>query len=217
MSTKTNNKQPKKTKSVDDLELEADIVTDIGPAREWHLTKSGDGTEHPSVMADNAANKFLERTFCFMDIANFTKFTHENGPAQALELVEHFRTVIKEVATARGVRIAKWLGDGAMMLSLTAGPVIAFGAHVATYFKDNGIELRTGIATGTALFLDGDDYVGEPINLASKLASGVEPGAILAYIAEDDIPDWIEIVEKLSIEITGIGRVSGILRLRPKS
>lgn len=189
---------------------------DIGPAQEWNATKMGDGTEHPTHIAASAYNKILERTFCFMDIADFTQFTHENGPTRALEIVELFRTMIKDVASARGVRIAKWLGDGVMLLSVEAGPTIATAAHLSAHFKEIGLEMRTGIATGEALFLDGDDYVGEPVNLASKLASVVETGAILAYVTEGDVPDWVEIVEKTSIEIRGLGRVEGVLRLRPK-
>lgn len=187
---------------------------DIGPAREWDETKIGDGTEHPSYIASSTANRIVERTFCFIDIAGFTSYTHVNGPSKALELVDMFRTTVKDVASARGVRIAKWLGDGVMMLSVEAGTTIATAAHLSAHFKKIGIEMRTGIATGEALFLDGDDYVGEPVNLAAKLAAVVETGDILAYTTEEDVPDWVEVVEKTSVEIRGIGRVEGVLRLR---
>jgi predicted PurR-regulated permease PerM len=39
--------------------------------------------------------------------------------------LEVFRSAVKEVAGRRGVRVAKWLGDGVLLVGVKPGPIVA--------------------------------------------------------------------------------------------
>ena len=75
--------------------------------------------------------------------------------------------------------------------------------------------MRVGVATGEALLFEGDDYIGEPVNLAAKLCAAAAPGEILADVVEDSLPQWVEMIGKTVVDIRGVGKVGGILRLHP--
>ena len=185
------------------------------PATEWARSRYGTGLEHPDDLPPEAPHPTLERTFCFVDLSGFTQYTREHGPHEAVRLLEEFRAVTRSNAAQRGVRVAKWLGDGAMLVSTEAGPAVALGAHLVTHFAHTEIAIRVGLASGEALLFEGDDYIGEPVNLAAKLCAAAEPREILADVDVDDLPDWVEVAGDVELEIRNMGRIGGILRLRP--
>jgi len=53
-----------------------------------------------------------------MDLCGFTRFIATNGEHAAIEALTAFRALTRELATRRGVRVAKWLGDGAMLVGV---------------------------------------------------------------------------------------------------
>ena len=185
------------------------------PASEWAEARPGSGTEHPNELPDTSYLQ-IERTFCFADLSGFTRFTREHGPLLAVDRLEAFRRISRDVAAKRGVRVAKWLGDGVMMVGTEPTPTIAWAGHVISHFKYTGIEIRAGLATGIALLFEGDDYLGEPVNLAAKLCSVAEPGEILAHCDVDDLPDWMQVLEVEEVDIRGVGPIGGIQRLGPR-
>jgi adenylate cyclase len=173
------------------------VARETTPAREWAEARPGSGTEHPGELPDTAYLQ-IERTFCFADLSGFTRFTRRES---------------REVAARRGVRVAKWLGDGVMMVGTEPTPTIAWAGHVISHFKDTGVEIRAGLATGIVLLFEGDDYIGEPVNLAAKLCSVAEPGEILANCHIDDLPTWMQVLEVEEVDIRGVGPIGGIQRL----
>ena len=185
------------------------------PANEWAEARPGTGSEHPDELP--ATNYLqIERTFCFADLSGFTRYTSEHGPLAAVDRLGEFREVSRDVAAKRGVRVAKWLGDGVMLVGTEPTPTIAWGGHVISHFKEAGVEVRAGLATGIALLFEGDDYIGEPVNLAAKLCSVAEPGEILASCDVDYLPDWMQVLEVEEVDIRGVGSVRGIQRLGPR-
>ncbi|MGA0220675.1 MAG: adenylate/guanylate cyclase domain-containing protein, partial [Ilumatobacteraceae bacterium] len=60
----------------------------------------------------------VPRTFVFLDLSGFTNYTAAYGDDAAGRILSTFRTLVREVASERGVRIAKWLGDGCMIVSV---------------------------------------------------------------------------------------------------
>ena len=109
--------------------------------------------------------------------------------------------------------MAKWLGDGVMLVSVQPPPLIAMAGHLQVHFADTDLEVRVGIATGTALLFEGDDYIGEPVNLAAKLCAAANPGEILADTDPRDVPSWVRNDSVVTVKIRGIGRIGGIRRL----
>ncbi len=53
----------------------------------------------------------VPRTFVFVDLSGFTKYTAANGDLSAGEILTNFRAKVRDVAAQCGVRVDKWLGD----------------------------------------------------------------------------------------------------------
>ncbi|NNC81330.1 MAG: adenylate/guanylate cyclase domain-containing protein [Acidimicrobiales bacterium] len=188
---------------------------DAGPALDWHQAKQGSGLERPDELPDGEPHLNVDRTFVFADLSGFTQFTRTHGPHESVKLLEEFRHITREVAAKRGVRVAKWLGDGVMIVSVDPTAAVAFGAHLIHHFSQTDLQVRVGLASGIALLFEGDDYIGEPVNLAAKLCSAAQPDEILAAIDTDVLPDWVETTSDVSVDIRGIGLIRDIHRLAP--
>ena len=190
------------------------VAVDTGPAREWAHAAEHDQVAPPNELAGGDTHLNVTRTFCFADLSGFTAFTRKHGPHAAVRQLGEFRRVTRNVAAKRGVRVAKWLGDGVMLVGTEPTPTIALGAHLVDHFSESGIRVRVGLATGIALLFEGDDYIGEPVNLAAKLCAAAAPGELLAVTAPSDLPDWVASDGEVSVRIKGVGSVGGVHRLR---
>ena len=124
----------------------------------------------------------VDRTFAFIDLSGFTAFTDAEGGGAAVRVLEEFRRTVRRVVARRGVRIAKWLGDGAMLVGVepeqTVEAVVDIEARV--HRSESPLPLRAGIARGQVLLVEGDDHIGDAVNLASRLCQMAEPQQVLA-------------------------------------
>jgi class 3 adenylate cyclase len=123
----------------------------------------------------------VPRTFCFVDLTGFTNFTAEQGDDAAAHLLAAFRAVARDAASSRGVRVAKWLGDGLMVVAVDQADGVAFALDLEQRAREccAPLSLRIGIASGYALLFEGDDYIGSAVNLASRLCDAAGPGEVL--------------------------------------
>ncbi|MDW3219881.1 MAG: adenylate/guanylate cyclase domain-containing protein [Acidimicrobiales bacterium] len=190
------------------------LAADTGPAREWADAAEHDQVARPDQLAEGDTHLNVTRTFCFADLSGFTAFTREQGPHAAVRHLGEFRRITRNVAAKRGVRVAKWLGDGVMLVGTAPTPTIALGMHLVHHFSDSAIRVRVGLATGIALLFEGDDYIGEPVNMAAKLCNAAAPGEVLAVTAARDLPAWVVSDGEISVRIKGVGAVGGVHRLR---
>ena len=191
------------------------VAPDTGPAREWAEASPPLVTVHPDDLPEGDSHLSVTRTFCFADLCGFTAYTRTHGPHEAVVMLGEFRRITRSVAAKRGVRVAKWLGDGAMLVSTDAPAAVSLGAHLIHHFAGRGIQVRVGAATGEALLFEGDDYVGEPVNLAAKLCAAAPPGEMYAVAEELDVPDWVRCLGDVTVQIRGVGPVSNVRRLLP--
>lgn len=176
---------------------------------------TGTGCERPEDVPPTGGPVELDRTFAFIDICGFTALTERHGPRRAVRALEVFRTLVKEVAGRRGVRVAKWLGDGVLMVGVKPGPIVATVAELTGRFESFAIDLRAGVATGIALLFDGDDYIGRPVNLAARLCDEAQPGELLAHPSSlVGVPDWVVIGEPREVKVRGVGAIEGVSPLR---
>ncbi len=186
--------------------LDADDVDE--PIAETVLEPTGVA---PPVAEDRTGEPLaVERTFAFLDITGFTRFCDQNGEHAAIEILTRFRTIVREVAARRGVRAAKWLGDGVMIVGVEEGPVIATVAEAVVRCERIRLDTHGGIAGGTVLLFEGDDYVGRPVNLAARLCDAAEPGEVLASGLRGPLPSWIASTGTLTVHIAGVGDVAGV-------
>ena len=177
---------------------------------------TGAGTERPERLPPTGGPIELERTFAFVDICGFTALTERHGPRRAVRALEVFRSLVKEVAGRRGIRVAKWLGDGALLVGVKPGPTVATVSELTGRFESFDIDLRAGIASGVALLFDGDDYIGRPVNLAARLCDEAGPGELLAHPSSlNGVPEWVQPGPTRIISIRGVGPIDGVCALRP--
>jgi len=148
----------------------------------------------------------VPRTFGFVDLSGFTNYTAAFGDDAAGRLLSTFRAIVREVASERGVRIAKWLGDGCMIVAVDATDAIAFTMELEHRAANvcAPLTLRAGLATGHALLFEGDDYIGSPVNMAARLcdlARGVE--VLMPTMHLDRLPEGISAVPFGEVELRG--------------
>jgi class 3 adenylate cyclase len=148
----------------------------------------------------------VERTFAFADLSGVTNYTAENGDDAAARLLGDFRTITRRLASDRGVRVAKWLGDGCMVVSIDRDGMIAFALDLereATAACDP-LSVRIGVATGLALLFEGDDYVGSAVNLAARLCDAAGPGEVLVPAEQTlELPAGVTATPHGVIELRG--------------
>lgn len=173
----------------------------------------GTGVERP-VPEWVGLSQSLERSFAFVDLCGFTRYTEQHGAHAATDVLTRFRAACRDVATRRGARIGKWLGDGAMIVGTEPGPVVAAAAEILLRFGDDPFEVHAGVAGGLVLLFEGDDYIGRPVNLAARLCEAAGPGELLATGVDEHIPDWVTRSGTVTVRATGIGDLTDVAQLR---
>ena len=149
----------------------------------------------------------VERWFSFVDLSGFTSFGDRFGDDESVRVLTLFRAAVRQVATDYGVRIAKWLGDGCMLVSVD--PTMLIGAvcklESLTHELELPLSMHAGCAGGDVILLEGDDYTGRSVNLAARLAGAARPHEILAAVALAEYAP-----EGTAIEPAGMITVAGI-------
>jgi class 3 adenylate cyclase len=186
----------------------------VAPGRATATTNTTENTgmETPGQLA--AAMPLVERAFVFVDLCGFTEFMATNGEHAAVRALTTFRNLTREIATRRGVRIAKWLGDGAMLIGTETGPAIAAAAELIARYDGGTLAFRGGVADGWALLFDGDDYIGRPVNLSARLCQAARPGELLGVGYTPDVfPGWMQVLGTRDLTLRGLGRFRRVQRL----
>jgi len=135
-----------------------------------------------SFISGNPYEHRVTRTIGFVDLSGFTVYTQEQGDEAAVLALKFFRDVTREVCARHGVRIAKWLGDGAMLIGVQAEDLAETMTEMRRIFaeSDSPLPFKAGMATGQVILFEGDDYIGSIVNMASRLADLADPGQLLA-------------------------------------
>jgi class 3 adenylate cyclase len=128
----------------------------------------------------------------FADLSSFTALTQTLTPAQLSELLNEFAATVADVVHADGGRVVKFIGDAVMWVSPTAGQLVQAAVDLVDHprARDEGLQVRAGLAYGTVLAINGD-YFGNPVNLAARLVATAAPLQILASAElHGKLPDW---------------------------
>jgi class 3 adenylate cyclase len=124
----------------------------------------------------------VDRHFAFVDLCDFTRYTDVKGDEKSVAVLTGFRAAARETCSDHGVRVAKWLGDGAMLVSTEAPRLVSciLALKRRTDELEVALPLRAGMAGGAVILFEGDDYIGGPVNLAARLCDVARPHEILA-------------------------------------
>ncbi|HEX2084768.1 MAG TPA: adenylate cyclase regulatory domain-containing protein [Solirubrobacteraceae bacterium] len=115
-------------------------------------------------------------TVCFADLVGFTRFGESADLSEVTGAGRRLTDAAVDVARPP-VRLVKMIGDAAMLVSPEPEPLVE--AALTLVGQDTGLPLRAGIAAGTAVAHCGD-WLGAPVNLASRVTAVARPGAVLA-------------------------------------
>jgi len=128
------------------------------------------------------ANTRVWRSFAFVDLCGFTALIDEQGDDAAVDALNTFRRHVRDACGHYGVRVAKWLGDGAMVVGVEADHLACAAFEiVATDLDDHHRpRARAGMAEGEVLVFEGDDYIGRVVNLAARLCDAAGAGELVA-------------------------------------
>lgn len=167
-------------------------------------------------LAAIATTHRVHRTFAFLDLCGFTDFIDAEGDAGGVRELQALRMTVREVAPLFGVRVEKWLGDGLMLVGVESEMLV--GASLAIerrHSRVGELELRGGIASGDVILLEGDDYVGRAVNLASRLCDTATHGQILAAADDLDFPEWVATVDHDPVQVRGLAEPVRVVGLSP--
>ena len=157
----------------------------------------------------------VDRWFSFVDLSGFTSFGDQFGDDESVRVLTVFRGAVRQVATEFGVRIAKWLGDGCMLVSVEPTQLIAAVSKLETLTHELELPLsiHAGCAGGAVILLEGDDYTGRSVNLAARLAEVAQPHEILATVElAEHAPDGTPIEPAGMISVAGIQEPVEVVR-----
>lgn len=148
----------------------------------------------------------VPRTFVFVDLSGFTNYTAAFGDDAAGRILGAFRTIVRSVASERGVRIAKWLGDGCMCVAVDQDDAISFVLDLERRATEvcNPLTVRAGLATGHALLFEGDDYIGSAVNMAARLCDRARNVEVLMPAMQlEQLPEGVTAEPFGEVELRG--------------
>jgi class 3 adenylate cyclase/YHS domain-containing protein len=155
----------------------------------------------------------VHRSFAFVDVSGFTALTELEGDERAVEVLTvltAFRALLRDICSRRGVRIAKWLGDGVMLVCVETPPLLAtilelhyVVCHVSGPAQT--VSIRSGVTSGYVILMEGDDYIGHCVNVAARLCDLADGGEALASPSVIDyLPRWGLTLSHRDVTLRGV-------------
>lgn len=167
----------------------------------------------PALTGESGALR-VTRSFAFIDLCGFTDYVDAHGDASGVRELRDLRSAVRDISPLFGVRVDKWLGDGVMLVSVDCAPLVGAVVAIADRCRSRlTLDVRAGLATGEVLLLEGDDYVGRSVNLASRLCDAAAHCQVLASPDNLELPDGIEADPGGEITVKGFARPVPIVAL----
>jgi len=136
--------------------------------------------------------------------------TENQGDEHAVDVLTAFRALLRDICSRRGVRIAKWLGDGVMLVGVDTPPLLAtiLELHYVACTVSSPIQtvsIRSGITSGEVILMEGDDYIGHCVNVAARLCDLAQGGeALAAPSVMSHLPRWGVVLGLREIALHGV-------------
>jgi class 3 adenylate cyclase len=124
-------------------------------------------------------------TILFSDMVDYAGTTERIGDQASLRRLHEHHRIVRDALQRYGGREVKVQGDGFMIAFSGAARAMRCAMEIQRAFRDyippageDPIAVHIGINTGDAV-LEGDDYIGHTVIVASRLADAAAPGEIL--------------------------------------
>jgi len=126
------------------------------------------------------------------DMSGFSRITQERGIIHFVELIHRMRSLTVPLVEAHGGRLIKAEADNLFVLFDTAQAAVDTAVAMLDACREafvgrdrnDTVAIGIGIASGRLLDLDGLDFFGDPVNLASKLGEDLASGGDLLVTAQ---------------------------------
>lgn len=151
-------------------------------------------------------------TVCFADVVGFTKMGERVSPVELSNAGRQLTSIAVDAARPP-VRLVKMIGDAAMLVSEDPEPLVR-AALALSEAEPGGAPLRVGIAAGHAIRHLGD-WLGTPVNLASRVTGVAKPGSVLATReVRDSVRDQFEWSNAGARRLKGVREPVKLYRVR---
>ena len=137
-------------------------------------------------------------TIVAMDVVGYSGLMEQDEEATLASLKKLRRDLVDPAIVRHEGRVIKLIGDGTLAEFSSVVEALQFAIDVQSQiagnsFAEYGIKLRIGLHVGDVL-VEGDDIYGDGVNVAARLESIAEPGAIvLSKQAQDHIGDRLPV------------------------
>src|SRR5262245_19984552 len=162
------------------------------------------------------------------DVAGYSRLMSHDEEGTLRRLNEHVSELVEPRIAVHQGRIVKRTGDGLLVDFASAVEAVRCALAIQSGMADrnravpesNRIEFRIGINLGDVI-IEGEDIYGDGVNVAARLESIAEPGAIfVSRVVRDSVRDKLEVVlEDLGerpvkniarpVRVFRVGRVEG--------
>ena len=153
---------------------------------------------------------------CFLDLASYTRLTEERGDQAAAELAGTLTALVERSSRSYGGTPVKWLGDGVMLHFREPAAAVEASLSMVGQVPEAGLPpAHVGVAAGPVV-VQGGDYFGRTVNLASRVAARAQAGQVLvtAPVAEAPTPDGVSYAEVGHLQLKGFAAPVRVLEAR---
>jgi adenylate cyclase len=153
---------------------------------------------------------------CFLDLAGYTQLTEERGDHAAAELAGDLAVLVERSSRAYGGTPVKWLGDGVMLYFREPAGAVEAALGMVGQVPEAGLPpAHVGVAAGPVV-VQGGDYFGRTVNLASRVAARADAGQVLvtATVAEAPSPGGVVYADLGALELKGFAAPVRVLEAR---
>jgi adenylate cyclase len=153
---------------------------------------------------------------CFLDLAGYTRVTEERGDRAAAELAAGLAVLVERSSRPHGGTPVKWLGDGVMLHFRDPPGAVTASLELVHQVPAAGLPpAHVGVAAGPVV-VQGGDYFGRTVNLASRVAAYAQAGQVLvtAPVAEAAATGGVTYAELGDLHLKGFASPVRVLEAR---
>lgn len=145
----------------------------------------------------------------FVDVADFTSFTADNGDKAALKMLSKLSVLISSAIKPCKGEVVKHLGDGYLLAFPSASQAVRGSASIrnAVKRKELVVRIRIAVHAGEPL-VEQDDLLGHDVNLTARLLDHCDPGAIIVSEAAKDLAETR--LKKISFRDRRVVKIRGL-------
>jgi adenylate cyclase len=143
----------------------------------------------------------------FVDLSDFTALTTRTGLDAIGSLLQAFASLAFDVIAETPGRVVKLIGDEVMFVCPESRDAARAALQILEGCADAGLpSARGGLAEGRVL-RQGGDYLGTPVNRASRITHAADPDIVLV---DDAVRHRLTGIDDLHVEPAGEQRLKGL-------